>query len=291
MRLVHLTDPHLSTLEADAFGRLRGKRRLGWLSWMRKRRHVHRREVLDRLCAAVRGERADVVAITGDLVQIGLPEEIRQATQWLEGFAGTPVLLVPGNHDLYAPDSREGVLTQWRGALCLPAGAPDAFPSRIEIDGVCLLGLCSALPVPFWSARGRLGAAQLDRLDAALADTAGRLRCVLLHHPPVPGQCPWRKALADAPALAALLARHGVELVLHGHLHRNGETLLGGHTRVLATGSASSAAPGAMASYRVLDVDRAAGGWRVRSRLQSLEAGGEARTVASADWTCGARAG
>ncbi|QJY33862.1 metallophosphoesterase [Diaphorobacter sp. JS3050] len=39
----------------------------------------------------------------------------------------------------------------------------------------------------------------------------------MLHHPPAAGAIGWRKALADAPALRAVLRRAGAELVLHGH--------------------------------------------------------------------------
>ncbi|MEQ8497304.1 MAG: metallophosphoesterase, partial [Gammaproteobacteria bacterium] len=259
MRLVHLSDPHLSSLAAHGLHTLRGKRRLGYLSWLRRRRHQHRPEVLEALCEHVRAEQADVIAVTGDLTQLGLPDEIAAASAWLEGLAPTPVVLVPGNHDLYRDDARVELAARWSAQLRVPALDEQAFPSRLDVGPVSLFGLCSAHAAPFWSAGGRLGAAQLERLDAALAAARGRLRCVLIHHPPLPGQCSARKALGDASALAALLARHGVELVLHGHLHRNLAQLHRGRTRVLATASASYAPEVGRASYRVFDIAEQAG--------------------------------
>ncbi|MEQ8663493.1 MAG: metallophosphoesterase [Gammaproteobacteria bacterium] len=270
MRLVHLTDPHLSSLAGHALWGLRGKRRLGYLSWVRRRRHHHRREVLEALCAHVRTERADVIAVTGDLTQLGLPDEIVEAGRWLDGFAPTPVALVPGNHDFYRDDAVAAVIAAWGGSLRL-VGAPDsAFPSRLDVGPMSLIGLCSAYAAPFWSAGGRLGDAQLARLDALLAQTRGRLRCVLIHHPPLPRQCPARKALADAAALGALLERQGVELVLHGHMHRNLALAHASRTRVLATASASYALPAQRASYRVFDVSEASDAWHIGARLMTL---------------------
>ena len=45
--------------------------------------------------------------------------------------------------------------------------------------------------------------------------------CVLIHHPPLPGQAKRFRGLEDAAGLEAVLSRHGAELVMHGHNHRN----------------------------------------------------------------------
>ena len=46
---------------------------------------------------------------------------------------------------------------------------------------------------------------------------AGCVRVVLVHHPVAARAVGWRRALADAGALRAVLRRAGAELVLHGH--------------------------------------------------------------------------
>ena len=53
-------------------------------------------------------------------------------------------------------------------------------------------------------AQGRLGDEQLRALDQSLAQAPG-FRCVLLHHPPLPGGASWRKRLRDAHALQRVL--------------------------------------------------------------------------------------
>jgi 3',5'-cyclic AMP phosphodiesterase CpdA len=61
----------------------------------------------------------------------------------------------------------------------------------------------------------------MDKLEKILAQTReqGLLRIVLIHHPPIPGTIKWRKRLIDGSAFVEVLARQGVELVLHGHAH------------------------------------------------------------------------
>jgi len=284
MRIIHLTDPHLSEPPLRPWWSFAGKRKLGYLSWSRRRRHLHRREILARVDAAVRCERPDLLAITGDLVQLGLADEIDQAAAWLAGFAGTPIALVPGNHDLYQADADAAVHRAWAPYLGLAAPRDDAFPSVRRAGEVTVIGVNSAEPRAFWSAGGRVGRAQRERLAACLRQSAESFRCVLVHHPPWPGACARRKALDDAAALAELLESHAVELVLHGHLHRNGEQRLGARTRVLATASASNAAATARASFRVIDIGRTAAGWRVQATLKTLAGDGEAVAVSASEW-------
>lgn len=284
MRIVHLTDPHLSQLDDQRFWALTGKRRLGYLSWMQRRRHRHRRDILARIAAGARAECPDLVAVTGDLVQLGLAGEIDEAVQWLASFAPLPLVLVPGNHDLYQADSVAAVHTAWVPWLGATAAAPAVFPRIWRHGDITVIGLNSSAPRAFWSAAGRIGTAQLARLEHCLHASRGTLRCVLLHHPPLPGQCARRKALDDAPALSALLGTEGVEIVLHGHLHHNTEHLLAPRTRVLATASASNAARDGRASYRVLDIHSRADGWQVDATLKTLPEQGEPVTAGTSAW-------
>ena len=92
------------------------------------------------------------------------------------------------------------------------------------------VGCCTARPCPPPLAVGTLGAQQLARLEAVLADPRLEERCrvVGLHHPPQPGAGSWHNRLTDAAPFRKILARQGAELVLHGHLHRELTTKLPG---------------------------------------------------------------
>ena len=60
-----------------------GKRVLGYVNWHRGRKLVHRRDVLDVLTQDIVGREPDHIAVTGDLVNLGLPEEFVLAAEWL----------------------------------------------------------------------------------------------------------------------------------------------------------------------------------------------------------------
>lgn len=292
MRLIHLTDPHLTSLERWRLADLRGKRWSGYLSWQRKRRHQLLRGMLDRLVDAALAESPAQVLVTGDLAHVGLPEEIAAARAWLERL-GSPeqVFLVPGNHDVYARDSWTAVATNWRDYLGLPAGAEragerDAYPVVRRLDGLWLAGVSSSIPTAPFLATGALGPEQLARLRSVLAEARAQqaLVCLLIHHPPLTGLAGWRKRLIDAPALEAALGAAGVPLALHGHLHAD-HVECRGAIRVFGTASAASVVPTEPASYRVFDIERSRDGWHCRAALKRHDAAaGRFSVVDEQEW-------
>lgn len=276
MRLVHLTDPHLSSPAGTRISSLLGKRLSGYLSWRKNRSKHYLPAVLERLLISVRAENADQILLTGDLVQIGLESEIRQAAEWLAAL-NTPerVMLVPGNHDIYASGSAEMVSRLWSDYLFqdeapTPGGDMTAgYPVVRRLGKIDLIGLTTACVTPVFMASGALGPAQLDRFESLLKTSAaeGQLVVVLIHHPPLPGLCSRRKALTDDAALEAVLNRYPPALVFYGHLHRNHELQMG-DTRVYCTAAASSVSD---ASYRVIDVAERDDGWSFRMQLKTLD--------------------
>jgi len=255
MRLIHLTDPHLSDLGGVGISDLRGKRWSGYLSWRRNRRKKYLSAVLEQLCTAVKAERADQILLTGDLVHIGLEKEIQQAAAWLgELGPAEQVMLVPGNHDIYARGSEQNARHAWEKYLFQGTEGPGQdFPVVRKLDGLHLIGLSTACMTPVFIASGRLGDGQLGKLRILLEQAADekQLACLLIHHPPLPGMTSWRKALADADKLQAILEHYPPLLVFHGHLHHNREQQWG-DSHIYCTAAASSVSD---ASYRVIDIE------------------------------------
>ncbi|HLF32014.1 MAG TPA: metallophosphoesterase [Xanthomonadales bacterium] len=284
MRLIHITDPHLSKLGKHTFASLRGKRRTGYLSWTHKRYFIHRRETLEQLIAAVRAESADQLILSGDLVQIGLEDEIRQAGDWLAELApAQQIFLVPGNHDVYAKDSWANLRRHWNFVLpAAPNGfadGPDSpYPKVRDFGRLRLIGVSSARVTPVFSARGALGHAQFDRLARLLQESReqGFLCGLVIHHPPLPGMAKWRKALKEVRALQSLIAAQQPAVVFCGHLHHNLD-LAEGASRVFCTASASSVQS---ASYRLLDIEPAGQHWNIRMQLKSIAAAGGTSSAA-----------
>lgn len=285
MRLVHLTDPHMSSLEDVSISRLRGKRWSGYLSWRKNRKRRYRPSVLKRLVASIHAENPDKVLLTGDLIQIGLNSEVAQAADWLTSL-GAPgsVMLVPGNHDIYADGSATAIERSWRGYLFPDESQdgethPRAFPTLRRNGRLSFIGLSSACVTPVFMATGRLGVDQLARLDALLQREAeaGQLVCLLIHHPPLPGMTDWRKGLKDASALKTVLIDHPPALIFHGHLHHNRE-LQWGNSHIYCTSAASSCSD---ASYRLIDIDESDDHWHLTMTLKtiSIESGTEPEFV------------
>jgi Icc protein len=172
--------------------------------------------VLDHVRA---GAAPDAVLATGDLAAEGTEAEYRRLRPLLVGL-GTPVFVIPGNHDVPATLQRQ-----------LAGGAIRAQPlwaaGRWRI-----LFLDSTVP---GQDAGLLGPDRLAELDRVLAAHTTRPVLIVLHHNPVAtgsgaDDCP----LADGIALLDVLDRHGhVRGVLWGHIHcafdaeRRGVRLMG----------------------------------------------------------------
>ena len=253
---------------------------LGAINWRRNRVHAHRPEALQRLVEDLKAQAIDHIAVSGDLVNLGLPEEHARAAAWLASL-GPPdrVSAVPGNHDIYVrmPDALG--IGRWSQHMTSNAGGlerlpelQDGFPYvRRLADRIVLIGLNSALPRPPFYASGRLGSQQRVRLKALLSSmaTAGLVRVVMIHHPPLPHQAPARKGLDDAVELADILADAGCELVLHGHNHRNMLTRLaqrhGPDIPIIGVASASMGHLGKepLARYNLMHFDFAAARCRI----------------------------
>ncbi len=225
--LAHVSDWLTTTLLGAPARALATKRFWGWQSWHRGRRKHHLPEVLACILDDVRQQRPDHVVVTGDLTNIALEQEFREAAQMLRQL-GEPgwVTVVPGNHDAYVAVATEHGWDLWAPYLCSDgnqsgrAPARDDYPTLRLRAEVALIGLCSALPTPLFRASGELGAGQLERLERMLVEQRGRVRVVALHHPPTDRELPRRRRLRDWPALQRVLQRAGAELIVHGHRHR-----------------------------------------------------------------------
>lgn len=270
IRIAHLTDVHLGPITGFSPRYWNLKRGLGYVNWLRKRRSLHSREVLDRIVSDMRAQRPDHIVVTGDLVNIGLPQEHRDALRWVENL-GPPelVTVIPGNHDIYTHIGSDPGTGRWKAYMApnddgrgYSIGDED-FPFVRVVGGVALVALNSSVPTPPLLAFGWIGAAQLSRLENILVrlGQADLFRLLLVHHPPLVGQAGAARGLRDAAALQKVLARCGSELVLHGHNHRNmfaWHTHASGRVAVVGAPSASSATghrDEPPARYNIFDID------------------------------------
>ena len=280
-RLAHLSDPHLPPLPVPRLRELAGKRALGYLNWTRHRQKFHRRDVLDALVSDMQAQTPDHIAITGDLVNLTLEAEFAPARTWLESV-GTPdrVTVIPGNHDAYVR-ATEHRFPEALGEYLDGDGAPDGavrFPSLRRRGPLALISVSSAVPTPPLMATGWLGRTQLEALDRMLANLSAEeaFRVLLIHHPLRSDSR--TKRLTDSSELLALLKRHGVELVLHGHDHVHSLVWVDGPKGAIpAIGvpSASAVAHGRYpaAAYNLFSVERDGAAWRCEQTVRGFKDG------------------
>jgi 3',5'-cyclic AMP phosphodiesterase CpdA len=276
-RLAHLSDIHLSPIPVLRRRQLMSKRITGYVNWRRNRVHSHQPEVLTKLLADLAARDPDHVAVTGDLINLGLETEIVNAREWLT-LLGPPdeVTVVCGNHDAYVPGALAKALTQWQPWVTGDDGrlvcGSDDFPTLRRRGRISLIGCNSArATLPFF-ATGFFKGGQAKRLAAILEQegAAGQCRVVLIHHPPVSGATRRHKRLNGQSLFRKVIARHGAELVLHGHTHLNTvHTISGpkGPVPVVGVPSGAQAPLAAMrkpaARYNMFEFSQGDDGWSI----------------------------
>jgi 3',5'-cyclic-AMP phosphodiesterase len=206
IRLLHITDPHLF---GPAAGTLRG---------------VITRDSLQTVLRHARAHHwnSEAILLTGDLVNDD-PDGYG-AVREMFGALGKPVWCLPGNHDDFPAMRRE--LSQAPFAIC---GHHDLGSWRtVMLDG----------HVPGKS-HGHLSAAELTRLEAALASAGDRHVLIGLHHHPLPMGSRWidKVALRNPEDLYAVTDRYPrVRAIVWGHVHQSHDSRRKG-VRLLATPS------------------------------------------------------
>jgi 3',5'-cyclic AMP phosphodiesterase CpdA len=163
---------------------------------------------------------ADLVVVTGDLVDDGKPESYAALRERL-GALNSPFYLIPGNHD-----RRQALVEAFPDhAYLRQAGF---LQYTIEDYAVRLIALDTLVE---GQDGGALCEERLAWLDAALAAAPDRPTLIFMHHPPFESGIRWMDAmgLSGAPELRGVLGGHPqVRLVVCGHIHRPFHSLLGG---------------------------------------------------------------
>ncbi len=156
----------------------------------------------------------DLILLTGDLVDLGRPEEYEHLKSILSPLKQR-IIAIPGNHDernaMRAAFASGGYLP--REGRFLQFAIDDQYPLRI-------IGLDTLIPM---QGGGELCAERLAWLDEALKQKPATPTLVLMHHPPfVTGIGHMDKiGLTGREAFTGIVSRHPqIQLILCGHLHR-----------------------------------------------------------------------
>ncbi|HEY9086969.1 MAG TPA: metallophosphoesterase [Anaerolineaceae bacterium] len=170
---------------------------------------------------------ADVLLITGDLTDRGLPEEARCLAKQLSALT-MPILAVLGNHD-HENEQEEEV-----AQIFTDAGIIMLDNTAYEIDNVGFAGtkgFCGGFGrnviQPFGEKAlkkfAQTGMKEAVALEIVLANLECEQKVAVLHYSPVretlEGEPPEIFAFLGSEHLAIALDRQGVDLAVHGHAH------------------------------------------------------------------------
>ena len=172
---------------------------------------------------------ADVLVISGDLTDYGLPEEARALARDLTTCVKIPIVVVLGNHDYES--GREGEVRD----IMTEAGIHVLDGDAVEVAGVGFAGVkgfaggfgrgaLGAWGEPSIKAFVREAVDEALKLESALARLRTPSKLAVLHYAPiretVEGEpleiYPW----LGSSRLEEPLSRYRVHAVVHGHAHK-----------------------------------------------------------------------
>lgn len=242
MRIAHLSDFHL--LEPNASKRSHCDRvRLAYLSLLHPLGAAVRIARAKRALSSAIAQGFDHLVISGDLTEDGKPAQFEELARVLaeSKIPRERITLVPGNHDAYEHGQA------WASAMAGPlapyaatsAGEPGA---TIDLGDIVLMPISTAVHQHWASSWGAIHDADFEQVERRCGDSTFRRRTLVLvqHHPPLPQRLApieWIDGLRGYKRLRALLARSDALQVLHGHLHKLVDRMLGIGPRLLSFGA------------------------------------------------------
>ncbi|TCC32869.1 metallophosphoesterase [Kribbella speibonae] len=204
--IAHLSDPHLDGSE-EARSRLR------------------------KITSYVRESSVDVVLVSGDLADHGLPAEYDELAGELS--FDVPVLVLPGNHDVSTP-LRAGL-----DSFVTSDGDAHPVHQVHEVGAARFVLVDTTVP---GADHGLLSAESLAWLDGVLREPFDGPVFVAMHHPPLdlhhPVMDQWK--LEDREPLAQVLTGKPITAILTGHVHNAIVTNFAGHPVLGAPGIRST---------------------------------------------------
>ncbi len=174
-------------------------------------------DIADALVTEINTRKPSLVVISGDLTQRAHPKQFRRARLFVAKIE-SPVLIVPGNHDIPMLNLVRRFITPLRAYK--KHITKNLFPIFSD-DEMVVAGLNTARSRTL--KEGRVSPAQLRRIQEAFGSLPndGRARVLVAHHPVIiPMQLKRKKSSIRKPKkVVRHLEACGIDLVLSGHLH------------------------------------------------------------------------
>lgn len=283
--LAHLSDVHLAPLPRLSPAHIFSKRLFGYMNWWRGRDAIHRPEILLKLTDDIKLHKPDHIVVTGDLTNLGLTKEYEAVKLWLKTLGRVEnVTVIPGNHDAYVPGALEKGLEMLAEWMRPEKQQPHLFPFVYLHEDIAVIATTSAIATRPFSAAGKMGPKQLDRIGVLLNQHKNKFRIVLVHHPLRVRASKHSKRLRDGEEFVALLREKGAELVLYGHMHESQHQIYHGpindvHAFGVPSASADPLNSHRPAGYALYKIEGDLQQWKVHVTRRELSREGAFYTV------------
>eukprot|EP01035_Chromulina_nebulosa_P040434 gene40434-54682_t len=147
--LAHISDVHLAPMPPVKWTELLNKRITGYLNWRFRRQATLSGEGLTNLVRHMREQTPDFVAVTGDLVNLGLEPEANTAWNWLQTVGPTETVCVsPGNHDSYLKPSFGFNNDRWGDYMRGETLDAAQFPFVRRVGDIAVISCTSSVTSP-----------------------------------------------------------------------------------------------------------------------------------------------
>ena len=173
-------------------------------------------DVVEALLHMFRQEKPELVILSGDITQRAKRSQFATARAFVDLLAPTPVVAIPGNHDI--PLLNMGLRLLAPYANYSRAFGPELEP---EFSAPKLLVMGVNTTRPYKHADGELSVAQVQRVATRLMQASPEQLRIVVTHQPICALLPEDEAnvLEGHAGAIRRWAEAGADLVLGGHIH------------------------------------------------------------------------
>ena len=223
--ICHISDLHLPIEKKPTLLQLFNKRIFGFLNHTSKRKNIFKLENLDLIFNDINKSNDIHTVLTGDIVNLSLEDEFSSASQLLDHhFTDEALSVIPGNHDAYIKVDYKRSMSYLKKYFNKQNNSIDQepFPYLKIINDIAIIGLSSAINSPPLMCWGKMSSKQINTLEDMLKSINGNnyFTIILIHHPVHKYGFMNLKGLLNRKQLLETITKYNINLVLHGHLHR-----------------------------------------------------------------------
>ncbi len=248
MRIGLISDLHILDLSGVKFYEFFNKRIIGGLNLLLNRSQEYKIEFVEKLINDVNKQNLDILVITGDITNLASDSEFKRAKELIEKFdiKDENIIIIPGNHDNYIKSSYqkklfEKYMSKW---IKSTKEKSEVWPIIKKQDDILIFGFSSSIPsCPLCSA-GKISKEQLIKFKEVTDKNKDCFKIAMLHHhlPKLSKLKQFSEGLRNREEVLSYLSEADIDMVLHGHKHRNSHYKVNFNNKVINVYEAGASA-------------------------------------------------